>query len=112
MEARGLILEARGLILEARELILEAQGAIFKISGIIVILGGAPARKGIPILSQILTHFQLFAVLFFGLFRVHVFSIFCDFGCPEVPFWLPFSLYFESPGPLEKQLKLCNSHRF
>ena len=87
MEARGLILEARGLILEARELILEARGAIFKISGIIVILGGAPARKRIPILSQILTCFQLFAVLFLGVFVESMFfSIFCDFGCPEVPF--------------------------
>ena len=66
--ARWRILEARGLILEARELILEARGAIFKISGIIVIFGGAPARKGIPILNQFLTNVQLFAVLFFGVF--------------------------------------------
>ena len=64
-EALRLILEARGLILEARELILEARSAIFKISGIIVFLGGAPARKGIPILSHILTFLKLFAVFLF-----------------------------------------------
>ena len=56
------------MILEARELILEARGAILKISGIIVILGGAPARKWIPILIQCLTNFELFAVLFFDVF--------------------------------------------
>ena len=77
-----LIMEARGLILEARELILEARGAIFEISGIIVISGGAPARKRIPILNQHFTTFQLFAVLFFDVFSSAHF-----FNC--LRFWVP-----------------------
>ena len=45
----------------ARGLILEARGPILKISGIIVIFGGAPARKGIPILIPKYYRFLLIA---------------------------------------------------
>ena len=47
---------------------------------------GAPVRKRIPIFSQNLTLFLLFAMFFLMFFRVLAFSIFCDFKCPEVPF--------------------------
>ena len=87
LETRGLILEARGLILEARGLFLESRGSIARISGIVVIFRALRLRKGSPILRQTLTIFKLFAVLFFFIFfRVLVFSIFCDFRCPEAPF--------------------------
>ena len=49
---------------------------------------------------------------FLMFFRVLAFSIFCDFRCPEAPFWCQFWSYFESPGPLKKPSKLCNCHRF
>ena len=39
-------------------------------------------------------------------FEVLALQIFHDFGCPRSSFWLPFWLYFESSGPLEKQLKV------
>ena len=43
----------------------------------------------------------LFAVLWFGcFFRVFSVLVFCDFECPETPFWLQFGLLFGSPGPL------------
>ena len=54
--------------LEAQGLILESRGSIVRISGIVVIFGAFRPRKCIPILVQILTSFQFFAVLFFDLF--------------------------------------------
>ena len=39
-------------------------------------------------------------------FEVLALQIFHDFGCPRTQFWLPFWLYFESSGPLGKQLKV------
>ena len=47
--------------------------------------------------------FSWFFLLVF--FEVLALKIFHDFGCLRTPFWLPFSLYFESSGPLGKQLR-------
>ena len=44
-----------------------------------------------------------FFVVFFEMFALQIFH---DFGCPRSSFWLPFWLYFESSGPLGKQLKV------
>ena len=44
-----------------------------------------------------------FFVVFFEVFALQIFH---DFGCPRSSFWLPFWLYFESSGPLGKQLKV------
>ena len=49
---------------------------------------------------------QLFVGFFLEFFEVLALQIFHDFGCPRTPFWLPFWLYFESSGPLGKQLKV------
>ena len=45
-------------------------------------------------------------ICFKEFFEVLASQIFHDFGCPRTPFWLPFWLYFESSGPLGKQLKV------
>ena len=50
------------------------------------------------------SNFSWFFLLVF--FEVLALQIFDDFGCPRTPFWLPFWLYFESSGPLGKQLKV------
>ena len=56
------------------------------------------------------TYFLRSREVFF--FWVFLFLEFCDFECPETPFWLPFWLLLGSPGPLEKQLKVCKSWQF
>ena len=52
---------------------------------------------------QTVTYFWV--LRFLCVFGVLFFLVFCDFGCPEAPFSLPFSLLFGSPGPLKKQPK-------
>ena len=46
------------------------------------------------------THFWQGCI--FIVFRVLVFPMFCDYGCPAAPFWVPFRLHCWSPGPLTK----------
>ena len=75
--------------------------------------GGAPATKkdtNFDLKSQALTHFWQCCV--FDVLGVLTFLIFYDFGSPEAPFSLSFWLPFGSPGPLKKQLKVCNYHQF
>ena len=83
------VLEARGPGAQfgGSGLILEAREPSLKISGLVMIFGVAPARKRIPILGK-----QIFVLscYFLMCFRVFVFLMFCDFGCPEAPFRLPF----------------------
>ena len=43
---------------------------------------------------------------FLVFFEVLAWQVFHDFGCPRTPLLLPFWLYFESSGPLGKQLKV------
>ena len=100
------------VILEARGLFLESWGPSLKISEIVVIFSAATASKNPPILRHILTFFNFLQCYFFMFFRVFAFSIFCDFRCPEAPFWYQFWSYFESPGALKKPLKLCNCRQF
>ena len=98
MEALGLILKALGLILEARELILEARGASFKNSGILVILGGAPARKRIPILSQSLTYFLTFcSVIFWCFFECMLFRFVVILGARRFHFGSHFHFILKVP---------------
>ena len=55
------------------------------------------------------TQWALFTVLWFDVFFGVLYVVdFCDFQCPEIPFWRPFSSIFGSPGPLQKQLEVCN----
>ena len=50
------------------------------------------------------SNFSWFFLLVF--FEVLALQIFHDFGCLRTPLLLPFWLYFESSGPLGKQLKV------
>ena len=63
-------------------------------------------EKGVCFWHQNGDPVQLFVVFFLVFFEVLALQIFHDFGCPRTSFWLPFWLYFESSGPLGKQLKV------
>ena len=79
------------MILEAWERVLRIAGDVMSFSLEKVTRGPPPKASSNP----------LFAVLWFGcFFRVFSFLDFCDFECPETPFWLQFGLLFGSPGPL------------
>ena len=47
-----------------------------------------------------------FSWFIFVFFEVLALQVFHGFGCPRTSCWLPFWLYFESLGPLGKQLKV------
>jgi hypothetical protein len=69
-------------------------------------------EKVVPFWDKFEQVFNFLQCYFLMFFRVLAFSMFCDFGCPEAPFWCHFLRYFESPGPLKKPSKLCNCYQF
>ena len=99
-----------GIRFEARAVILEAWRLIFRISEMDVCFYRKKCLRGPP--SKAHSN-PFFTVLWFdGFFGVLYVVDFCDFQCPEIPFWRPFWSIFGSPGPLPKQLKVCNDHNF
>ena len=84
---------------------MEAWGPNLQISLIFVIFGKFSARKGQSLLEVQIDQEPTFgSVVFQCFFECPLFSIFFDLGCPEAPF----RLLFGGPGPLKKQLKVCN----
>ena len=66
-----------------------------------------------PFGSKLMTPTHFWQCCVFNVFlSARFFFVFCDFGCPETPFWLPFCLPCGSPGPLEKLLEVYNCAHF
>ena len=102
--------ESLGINFEARAVILGSWTLIFRISEMDVCFYRKKCLRGPP--SKAHSN-PFFTVLWFdGFFGVLYVVDFCDFQCPEIPFWRPFSSIFGSPGPLPKQLKVCNHRHF
>ena len=100
------------MILEAMGLFLESRGFIVRISGIVVIFGAHRLRKSSPILKQIWTSCQRFAVLYFCVFSSACFSDFLWFWVPgDSILALILKLFWES-RTFKKPLKLCNRDEF
>ena len=70
------------------------------------VFGDLPAAKNYFLFAPKSRLGLTFRGLVLYCFGVPVFSIFYDLGCPKIQLWLPFWLYFESFGPLGKQLKV------
>jgi len=69
--------------------------------------GHQKATKKPPVFGTKMETRSNFSLFFFKeFFEVLVFQIFHDFRCPRTSFWISFWLYFESSGPLGKQLKV------
>ena len=104
-----IIFEARAVIFEARTVFFEARGAIWTIFEIFVIFSKKRHSYNTPRGPQKCTCCGLVRYLFLWMFLL---LDFCDFECPDTPFWLQFWLLLGSTGPLEKQLKVCECCQF
>ena len=102
--------ESLGINFEARAVILGSSTLIFRIFEMDVCFNRKKCLRGTPPEAH---SKPLFTVLWFeGFFGVLYKLDFCDFQCPEIPFWYSFPSIFGSPGPLQKQLKVCNYRHF
>ena len=97
------------VILGAQGLILEAWGPILTISWIFVILGTFSARNTQALFEVKMRPRTNFLQCCFSMFFwVPTFLDFLWFEVPGGSILAPFRLLFGSPGPLKKQLKVCN----
>ena len=101
------------VILGVQGLILEDWGPILQISRIFEILGKFRLRKSSPFLRSKSDQEPTFcSVVFQCFFECPLFSIFCDLGCPEAPFWLHFDSFLGALGLWKNSWKCVTIVKF